>query len=180
MSDYQNQQEMEENQRNPKNRFLGLFCHANQVDSSWGLNWPFWCGVLMFSIVIGIISIYDFSVCATHMRYFKGGLDKVFYLLRILSNVVALIGIIFAALSIIKTSFQYATIAYYTEILSFIINTVFIIYFLFFNFLSRYWYELIIWGFCDFILLLFLWILFCNMVDIGRKIRQAAASNTFQ
>ena len=60
MDDYQ-KQEMEENQRNPKNRFLGLFCHANQVDSSWGYNWPFWCGVLMFSIVIGLISILDFS-----------------------------------------------------------------------------------------------------------------------
>ena len=26
----------EENKRNPKNRFLGLFCHASEIDITWG------------------------------------------------------------------------------------------------------------------------------------------------
>ena len=37
MSDYQAAQQ-EENMRNPKNRFLGLFCHASEVGDSWGFN----------------------------------------------------------------------------------------------------------------------------------------------
>ena len=179
MDDYQ-KHEMEENQRNPKNRFLGLFCHANQVDSSWGYNWPFWCGVLMFSIVIGVISIYDFIGCFQLIKEITTGWQKFFYALRIVSNVVAIIGIVFAALSIIQTSFRNATIAYYTLILSFIINTVFCVFSVFSILISKYWYNVIIWFFCDFVLVIFLWVLFCNMVDIGRKVRQAAAATSFQ
>ena len=174
MDDYQ-KHEMEENQRNPKNRFLGLFCHANQVDSSWGYNWPFWCGVLMFGIVIGIISIYDFIGCFQLINEITTGWQKFFYSLRIISNVVAIVGIVFAALSIIQTSFRNATIAYYTLILSFIINTVFCVFSVFSILISKYWYNVIVWFFCDFILVIFLWVLFCNMVDIGRKVRQAAS-----
>ena len=179
MDDYQ-KQEMEENQRNPKNRFLGLFCHANQVDNSWGMNWPFWCGVLMFGIIIGIISIYDFFGCISLIRdiEFTTSWRNFFYVLRILSNIIAIVGISFAALSIVQTSFQKATIAYYTLIVSFLLNTIFCIFSLFSIFITRYWYNVILWFFCDFILLIFLWILFCNMVDIGRKIKQA--QNTFQ
>ncbi len=179
MDDYQ-KHEMEENQRNPKNRFLGLFCHANQVDSSWGNNWPFWCGVLMFGIVIGIISIYDFIGCFQLINEITTGWQKFFYALRIISNVVAIVGIVFAALSIFQTSFTNATIAYYTLILSFIINTTFCVFSLFSIFISKYWYNVIIWIFCDFILVIFLWILFCNMVDIGRKVRQAASETSLK
>ena len=49
----------QENLRNPKNRFLGLFCHAREVDNSWGCNWSFPTGVIIFSIVIGIASFAD-------------------------------------------------------------------------------------------------------------------------
>ena len=181
MDDYQ-KQEMEENQRNPKNRFLGLFCHANQVDSSWGYNWPFWCGVLMFSIVIGLISILDFSFSYKLINSFRsrGGWIVFFFILRIISDVITIIGIILAAVSIVQTSFQKATIAYYTGCLSFIINIAVFIFGLFKILFYSYGYFVLIWGFSDFVLLLFLWILFCNMVDIGRKVRQAVGANSFQ
>ena len=181
MDDYQ-KQEMEENQRNPKNRFLGLFCHANQVDSSWGYNWPFWCGVLMFSIVIGLISILDFSFSYKLINSFRsrGGWIVFFFILRIISDVITIIGIILAAVSIVQTSFQKATIAYYTEILSFVINIAVLIFGLFKILFYSYGYFVLLWGFSDFVLLLFLWILFCNMVDIGRKVRQAVGANSFQ
>jgi hypothetical protein len=181
MDDYQ-KQEMEENQRNPKNRFLGLFCHANQVDSSWGYNWPFWCGVLMFSIVIGLISILDFSFSYKLINSFRsrGGWIVFFFILRILADVITIIGIILAAVSIVQTSFQKATIAYYTEILSFVINIAVLIFGLFKILFYSYGYFVLLWGFSDFVLLLFLWILFCNMVDIGRKVRQAVGANSFQ
>ena len=59
MSDYQAAKEVQENERNPKNRFMGLFCHASQVDISWGWNWPFWLGVVIFSILVGFMSVFD-------------------------------------------------------------------------------------------------------------------------
>ena len=51
----------EENRRNPKNRFLGLFCHASEVDTTWGCKCPFWVGVFLLSIVGGIETIVDKS-----------------------------------------------------------------------------------------------------------------------
>ena len=93
---------------------------------------------------------------------------------------ITIIGIILAAISIVQTSFQKATIAYYTGCLSFIINIAVFIFGLFKILFYSYGYFVIIWGFSDFVLLLFLWILFCNMVDIGRKARQAVAANSFQ
>ena len=73
-----------ENKRNPKNRFLGLFCHASDVDDHWGFNWSFACGVVVFSIVFGIWTIFDivsmekvlwrlvslFLRCEIYLRFF--------------------------------------------------------------------------------------------------------------
>ena len=55
--DYQRAQE--ENLRSPKNRFLGIFCHANEVNDHWGPNWSFGCGVIFFSVLVGIWTIFD-------------------------------------------------------------------------------------------------------------------------
>ena len=61
-----------ENLRNPKNRFLGLFCHANEVDNSWGCDWSFATGVIIFSIVIGTASLADIYTLAEHQIFAKG------------------------------------------------------------------------------------------------------------
>ena len=75
-NNYANQQEIEENRRNPKNRFLGLFCHASDVDDHWGFNWSFKCGVFVFSILIGGCSnaaFYDgqTAIIVEKIRSFK-------------------------------------------------------------------------------------------------------------
>ena len=48
-----------ENLRNPKNRFLGFFFHSIEVDNSWGCNWSFATGVVLFSIICGFASLWD-------------------------------------------------------------------------------------------------------------------------
>ena len=96
MSDYTAANGAETADRNPKNRFFGLFCHANQVSDSWGLNWPFYCGVIMFSIVIGIMTLFDVSVIFT--KFFDQTKDwfLLWFIIRFISDLIALIGIVFA------------------------------------------------------------------------------------
>ena len=182
MSDYQAAQQ-EENMRNPKNRFLGLFCHASEVGDSWGFNWPFWCGVLMFSILIGVMTLIDISHIFTEFFKVVTGWFAFWFVVRMISDFIALIGIIFSAISCIQNNFSRATIAYYCMILSLVLNSLFIGYCIFRLFDGQFWkittYRLIVWLCNEFVLFLFCWILFCNMVVIGRKARQQAASNPF-
>jgi hypothetical protein len=182
MSEYQAANQ-EENLRNPKNRFMGLFCHASDVDSSWGNNWPFSCGVILFSIVAGFMTIFDISVI--FKKYFQiiEGWFLFWFIIRLLSNLITLIGIIFAILSIIQTNFTRATIAYYSILLSFVLNATFCGYCVFRIFESYFWrkttYRFFVWILNEFVLFWFSWILFCNMVDIGRKNRQNAGATNF-
>ena len=182
MSEYQAAEE--QNKRNPRNRFLGLFCHASEVNESWGLNWRFWCGVLMFSIVIGIMTLSDViyvvkSFGSPNLR----GWFLFWFVIRFFSDLIALIGIILAGLSICGVDFMKATISYYSMCLSLVLNTCFCVYCIFSLFDKNFWsqttYHLIIWLLNEFVLFLFCWILFCNMVHIGRKRRQEATGNTF-
>ena len=183
MTEYQNAREIEENQRSPKNRFLGLFCHASEVNNSWGMNWPFSCGVILFSIVIGLMTIFDISAIFTTFFRSQHGWFLFWFVIRFFSDLLALIAIVLATMSIIQTNFSRATIAYYTLIVSLICNTFFCGYCIFRIFDGAFWrattYRLIIWLLNEFIIFIFCWILFCNMVDIGRKNREKAAANAF-
>ena len=182
MSDYNNANSAETTDRSPKNRFLGLFCHANQVGESWGWNWPFYCGVIMFSIFIGIMTLFDVSAIFTDLFKDADGWLLFWIIMRFISDLIALIGIIFAIISIVQKSFMKATIGYYVMVLSLVINTAFCIYCIFSVFDKEFWedttYRLVIWLFNEFCLFLFCWILFCNMVDIGRANKREAA-NTY-
>ena len=174
-----------ENRRNPKNRFLGLFCHANQVDDHWGYNWSFACGVIIFSIVFGIWTIFDIASIdkVLSRSWYTGGLFPAFCVIRFISDFIAIVAIIVSILSIVKTNFKLATAAYYLLIVSLALDIAFIIDCIcnFFN--GRFWYavnfRVILWLANLFVLILFCWILFCNMVDIGRKIRANAVANPF-
>ena len=183
MSDYTAANGAETADRNPKNRFFGLFCHANQVSDSWGLNWPFYCGVIIFSIVIGLMTLFDVSVIFT--KFFDQTKDwfLLWFIIRFISDFIALIGIVFAIISIIQSNFIRATIAYYCMIVSFLCNTGFCVYCIFCIFEKSFWkkthFRIVIWLFNEFVLFLFCWILFCNMVDIGRNNKRAAAANTY-
>jgi len=181
MSDYTNSEVITD--RSAKNRFLGLFCHANQVGESWGYNWPFYCGVIMFSILIGIMTLFDVSAIFTKLFKDANGWLLFWIIIRFISDLIALIGIIFAIMSIIQSNFIRATIGYYCMVLSLILNTLFCGYCIISIFDKDFWkkitYRLIIWLLNEFCLFLFCWVLFCNMVDIGRQNKKAAASTTY-
>ena len=182
MSDYKAPSEEEQNKRNPKNRFLGLFCHASEVNDYWGYNWPFWCGVLLFGIVIGFMTFFDiFFVMGTFS--ILSGWFLFWFIIRFFSDLVALIGIALAGFSICGTDFTKATVSYYLMCLSLLCNTLFCFYCIFKLFDKEFWskttYKIIVWLFNEFVLFLFCWILFCNMVHIGRKRRHQAATNNF-
>ena len=97
MSEYT---QMEQNMRSPKNRFFGIFCHANQVDDHWGYNWSFTCGVVVLSIILGIWTIYDLSSMSTLIaRGYLFGWYIFFCILRFISDFISIAGIVFAVLS---------------------------------------------------------------------------------
>ena len=90
MSDYKAPSEEEQNKRNPKIRFFGLFCQASEVNDYWGYNWPFWCGVLLFGIVIGFMTFFDiFFVMGTFS--ILSGWFLFWFIIRLFSDLVALI-----------------------------------------------------------------------------------------
>ncbi len=168
--------------RSPKNRFLGLFCHANDVDQSWGLNWPFSCGVIIFSIVCGLTTFSDLLGMAKRGYLTSSfGVFKFMFVVRLFSDLIALIAIGFSIHSLIGLNQRSGVIGYYTLILSLLLNTVFLVYCLIHIFTSEFWklvgFYFVPWCAEEFVLFLFTWILFCNMVDIGRKLK--AQQNTF-
>ena len=105
------------------------------------------------------------------------------FIVRFVSDFIAIIAMIIAMLSVCQTNFKKATIAYYMLYASLILNTAFFIYCItrFFN--ATFWrlttYRIIVWMLNEFVLFIFCWILFANMVDIGRKIKTNIASNPF-
>ena len=184
MENYENAKDIEENKKSPKNKFLGLFCHASEVNTSWGFNWPFSCGVIVFSILIGLMTILDITAIFTKFFNNVKGWFLFWFVVRFFSDLIALLAIVFAILSIVQTNFTNATIAYYELILSFICNTLFCGYCIFRIFDGEFWkittYRLVIWLLNEFIIFIFCWIFFCNMVDIGRKIKvNEAADNLY-
>ena len=183
-SDYEYQRAQEENLRSPKNRFLGLFCHANQVDDHWGPNWSFGCGVVLFSIIMGIWTIFDITTMSILMKRRVLGDWFVFWcVVRFFSDFVAIAAMFVAICSVLQTNHKKAIVGYYMLIASLIVNTAFLIYCLVNIFKADFWrqttYQIIIWMLNEFVLFIFCWILFCNMVDIGRKVRTQQATNPF-
>ena len=185
MDDYQITFAEEQNLRNPKNRFLGCFCHANEVDDTWGCGLSFSCGIIFLSIFIGIGAFTDIpsisSINYTIIRWYWFNWFTFFIILRILSDIFAIVGIVFALVSICQSNYKRAVIGYYCFIVTLVINTVFSLVFVYYTF--KYYnyvrFRLFAWVLDEFFLILFCWFLFCNMVVIGRTNRQNAASNSF-
>ena len=186
MSSEDYQRAEEENLRSPKNRFLGIFCHANQVDDHWGPGWSFGCGVYTFSILVGIWTIFDISTISellNRLGRFFSGWPIFWFIVRFVSDFIAIIAMIIAMLSVCQTNFKKATIGYYMMYVSLLLNTAFFIYCItrFFN--ADFWryttYRIIIWMLNEIVLFIFCWILFANMVVIGRKIKTTIATNPF-
>ena len=183
MDDYQITFAEEQNLRNPKNRFFGCFCHANEVNDTWGCGLSFSCGIIFLSIILGAGFIYDIpsisSISYTLLYWFSW--FTFFIMLRIIADVFAIVGIVFALVSICQSNYKRSVIAYYCLMVTLVINTVFSIVFVYYTF-SYYRYvqlRIFAWLLDEFLLILFCWFLFCNMVVIGRTNRQNAASNSF-
>ena len=166
----------QENLRNPKNRFLGLFCHAREVDNSWGCNWSFPTGVIIFSIVIGIASFADIYFIAKEQVFSNttySSMFKFWIVLKIISDLISFIGIGCGCYAVFRANLRYSIIAYYVVVLSFLLNTIFIIscFFTMFSYPKYVLLYLIPWGILEFGLVLFCWILFCNQVYVGRQVK---------
>ena len=185
MDDYQITYAEEQNLRNPKNRFLGCFCHANEVDNTWGCGFSFSCGVIFFSIFLGLGAFYDIpsisSIKYDILRWYWFNWFTFVIFVKVISDIFAIIGIILALVSICSSNYKRAVIAYYFLIVTLVLNTVASIAFIYFTFVNFRYVRLTIlsWIVDEFFLILFCWFLFCNMVEIGRKNRQTAASNNF-
>lgn len=164
-----------ENLTNPKNRFLGLFCHAKEVDNSWGCGWSFQTGVVMFSIIIGIATFFDIYYIAEKEVFEDHGHKflKFMVVLKILSDIIVFIGIVIACYAVSVLNLTYSIVSYWVEVLAFLLNTIFVCYsiiaiFFYFDFIGPF---IAAWFVSEFGLLIFCWILFCNQVYLGRKAR---------
>ena len=172
MYDYQNTNDRRQN--HPKNRFLFCCCYANEVDDTWGCGCPFWVGVVILSIIEGCFAISDIPLIITlnYLPWFTWFTFMIF--LRSLSSFIALIGIVYALTSICQSNYKHSVIAYYCLFVTFVINTVFSLYciVIIFKYLNKVKFRLLAWLTDEFLMILFCWFLFCNMVVIGRKNRQ--------
>ena len=170
------QRAQQENLSNPKNRYFGLFCHAREIDNSWGCGWSFATGVIIFSIIMGIACFVDIYFIAAEKIFNSYAVNKGFkfmMVLKILSDLVSLIGIIIACIAVNKENLTYSIVCYYVVVLSFLLNTIFVVYtivaiFYFFDVIKYFFGP---WLALEFILFWFCWILFANQVYLGRKRR---------
>ena len=169
------QKAQEENLRNPKNRFLGLFCHAKEIDNSWGCGWSFPTGVVIFSIIIGIASLMDIYYIAKKEVFSSknnlGSIFKFMLVIKIISDFVSFTGIGISCFAVFKENLTYSIVSYYVIVLSFLLNSIFLIYSIIaiFSYFDIIGIFLIPWCLLEFGLLLFSWILFANQVYLGRK-----------
>ena len=150
----------EENRRNPKNRFLGLFCHPSEVDTTWGCKCPFWVGVFLLSIVGGIEAIVDIPIIKAIFFLLSWlNLFTIFIILRIISDICAIIGIGYAIYSICRSHYKASIIAFYCLVATFAINIFFEIFMIVILFYSTYRigvsFRIFSWAFDYFCLFLF-------------------------
>ena len=165
----------QENLQNPKNRFLGICCHAREIDSSWGCDWSFQTGVVMFGILILIASFSDIYIIAGDEIFKKdmGGFAKFCFGVKVLIDVINLINVIASCFALTIERYKLAIICYYVAVASLILTTlccIFIFIEIFMNW-SYIWKEFISLIVLEPSIFMFGWILFCNQVDLGRKIR---------
>jgi len=179
MEDENYKLQVQENLRNPKNRFLGCFCHAKDVDSSWGCNWSFQTGVIIFSIVIFICSAFDIYEIAYKkcFVYSPNGLFTFFFIFKVVSDVLNFTSIVIGIVAVAKIHLRLSIIAYWMAVLSLLLNTIFFIYIFIaiFFYVDRIWRIMITVVLLEIGLVLYSWILFANQVDIGRKKKAEAA-----
>ena len=179
MEDENYKLQVQENLRNPKNRYLGCFCHAKDVDNSWGCNWSFQCGVIVFSIVVFICSVADVYHIAGRKVFVKSpnGLFTFFFIFKVVSDVLNFISIAMGFVGVCNENLKLSIISYWLSVASLGLNTIFFIYIFVAIFIwsDLVWPVMITVIFLEIGLVILSWILFANQVDLGRKKREQAA-----
>ena len=193
--DYLNQQE-EVNYNNPKNRFLFCCCKSYEVDKGWGFGccgcrlFPFSCGIFLFAVIYLISSIKDL-IDIIKNNYIEDSSNKtlkIFFYIKLLGDIICIIGSIFGINSIRGKKYCSSVVAYYLVMLSLFLNTSFCIYVITVICSLSFWkavgfyrvISVILWYGLDYFLLIYDWICFCNMVDIDRKIKEERQKNPYQ
>ena len=172
--DYQNVFTDKSNDRNINNKFFGCLTHSSEIGDSWGCGCTFSCGIYFLSFFIGLSALYDILAIPAikNLLYFLNFFTFMI-ILRILSDFTTVTGIIFAYISISKSSYKKALIAYYCMVVSFIINVSFALFIIaiiiFFSDYKIPLGTLISWIADGFFFYLFVWFLFCNSVLIKKK-----------
>ena len=179
MEDENYKLQVQENLKKPKNRYLGCFCHAKDVDNSWGCNWSFQCGVIVFSVVVFICSVADVYHIAGR-EVFKNspnGLFTFFFIFKVVSDVLNFItmGLGFAGVG--QKNLKLSIIAYWLSVASLALNTIFFIYIFVIIFIwpKLVWPIMLTVIFLEIGLVILSWILFANQVDLGRRKKAEAA-----
>ena len=181
---------------NPKNRFFFCFCHSYEVDVGWGCGccgcraFPFSLGVRIFSaiyLVFTIKDIYDLIISDYLKEDNDDKLLRIFFIIKLIADIFVILGIICSNLSLRGKIYNFAVAGYYCVFLGFILNTSFCIYFVTNITSAKFWIKyvfwkvlsIVLWYVLDYYLVLFAWILFCNMVDIDRKIKEEQSKNPY-
>ena len=159
---------------NLRNRFLCICCHARDVGESWACNCSFQCGIVFFSLIILSGSFWDIVELAKY-KIFQGEKSSLYvfiFCLKILSDIINLVVTFMACYAIYLANLRYSIICYWASFASIILNTIFLIYSLFgiFFYYEKIWHAIPAALLLEFGLLLFTWILFCNEIDLTRKI----------
>ena len=165
--------QVQENLRNPKNRYLGCCCHAKDVDSSWGCNCSFQAGVVIFSVIVFICSVIDVYHIAGRKVFVKSpnGLFTFFFIFKVISDVLNFASILVGCSGVCNANLKLSIIAYWMSVLSLLLNTIFFVYI----FIAIFIYVDLVWPIMITVivleigLIIFSWILFANQVDLGRK-----------
>ena len=181
---------------NPKNRFLFIFCHKDYVDEGWGCKickcrtCSFSTGIYIFSIVMLVNSIKDlYDITLSDYLYDKDSESSTFvtfFYIKVGVDALIILGILFAVYSTFTLNYCSSVIAYYIISISFLLYSSFCIYIMTKFYDISFWFKIILkiftvilWFIFDYVLLLFAWMTFCNMVDIDRKKQNFAQDKVF-
>ena len=104
---------------------------SNELVNTWANARPFWDGVVLLSIIVGISAFSDIPSIKT-IGYLLTWINTFTFMIiiRILSDFICLIGTIYAIISICRSHFKYSVIAYYLVVATFVIKLFFLLLYL--------------------------------------------------
>ena len=177
--------EEEEKKKLIQKRFLWFLCDGNKIDNTWACKCPFSVGIIILSFFICFIlffDVYHFWEIWFNLNWVV--LFVIMLIIRLVSNIFIILGIIFVIISFLKNSYKISVLAYYSSIISLISNTILSIYILIFFFSYEFvrkiiGFTCIFWFTDELLYFLFCWFVFCNMIIIQRINYQLSLTTLF-